>query len=124
MKETIKYTACIAAIIAWFFAMGEICKVSLTMGYVAMAVTVLGIMTYVVVHTYFELKECSYPHKEYWIARDIDGGVFISKKRPSVNTVGLHYVEGAWYDWLPNGMFKGDLHYGDKPKKIKIIMED
>jgi hypothetical protein len=122
MKEVIKYISCIVATVAWFFAISEICKTSITAGYIAMVVTIFGIMVYVVVQTYFELKEYSYPYEEYWMTCSINGSIFISKKRPSINAIGLHYVEKGWYGWLPNGMFENDLHYGDKPKKIKIII--
>jgi hypothetical protein len=60
--------------------------------------------------------------KEYWVARDSDGSIFISEEKPYKNSVGLNVVKGGWYDWLPDHMFTS-VEVTGKPKKITIVIE-
>lgn len=83
----------------------------------------ITVILYAVIVSIQRLKHRPYKEKEYWATYDSKSMVLISEKKPYKRRGRGCVVDEGWFTWLPESMFEG-LRVSDKPKRIKLIIED
>jgi hypothetical protein len=83
----------------------------------------ITVILYAVIVSVQRLEHRPYKEKEYWATYDGESMVLISEKKPYKRRGRGYVVDEGWFIWLQKRMFEG-MEVGDKPKKIKLIVED